>query len=150
MEEKKKKSRKETVHQLITAAVIAALALLLLNVLSVNRDGRRQIVDNDGTEEYLAREEEMEHEEEKRLAEILSQMKGVGQVEVMMTWQEPETVSVFSSNQEAEKRKVKGVMIAAEGASQAVVRDKIISAVSAVFDLPPANVMVFEKESGGN
>lgn len=147
---KKRISKQELLRQLITAAVIAGLALLLLNVLSLGRDGRRQVVDQDGSEEYLASDSEIRQEEEKRLAAILSQMKGVGEVEVMITWQEPETVSVFSSQQSAEKKKVKGVMIAAEGASQAVIRDKIISAVAAVFDLPQANVMVFEKESGGN
>lgn len=148
---KKEKKLKDLLFQFITVVVLAALALLLLNVLSVDKDGRRQVVDNDGAQEYIESDTgSVQTKEEKRLAEILSQIKGVGDAEVMITWQDDEqTASVFSSNQNAEKNRVKGVIIAADGASDAVTKNDIIKAVSAVFNIPSANVMVFEKESGG-
>lgn len=145
------KKLRDLLFQFITVVVIAALAMLLLNVLSQDKDGRRQVVDNDGAEEYISSESgNVQTKEEKRLAEILSQIKGVGAVDVMITLQDANTAApVFSSTENAENNRVKGVIIAAEGAGSAVTKNDIISAVSSVFRIPAANVMVFEKESGG-
>lgn len=145
------KKLKDLLFQFITVVIIAALALLLLNVLSQDKDGRRQVVDDDGGSEYIATDSgSMQTAEEKRLAEILMQIKGVGEVEVMITWHEIEEVaSAFTADQNTEKNRVKGVIIAAEGASNAVTKNGIINAVSSVFDIPAASVIVFEKETGG-
>jgi stage III sporulation protein AG len=62
-------------------------------------------------------------------------MKGVGEVDVMITYENGNTIT--------------GVIVTAEGAGNVVVRNNITSAVSGVFNLPVKNVMVFEKENGG-
>lgn len=150
---KSQKKLKDLMTQFITVVVIAALALLLLNVLSQGKDGRRQVVDNDGGDEYIGASGGVSGtDQEKRLAEILSQIKGVGRVEVMIECRDGENgVSVFSSGRDEEKQKVKGVIIAAQGAADAVTKNDIIKAVASVFDIPQSRVMVFEmkQEQGG-
>ena len=145
------KKLKKLMSQFLTVAVISALALLLLNVLSQDKDGRRQIIDDNGGEEYIATDSvNMKTEEEGKLASILEQIKGVGQVEVMISYhEENEAVSVFSSDTKSEKNSVKGVIIAAEGAGNVVIKNDIVKAVSSVFNIPAANVMVFEKKNQG-
>ena len=136
---------KDLLIKLVTILFVAAIALLLFDVLTQSKDGRRQIVDMDGGTEYTE-ETALATEEEIRLQEILSQMKGVGDTSVMITYQyvdEPDTV--FGSGNTKKDRKVEGVIIAAMGAGDIIIRSNIIDAVSTVFDIPASNVVVFER-----
>lgn len=132
MKEKLKNDRlvKLLLTRSITVLLIAVLALIMLNVLANSKDGRKQILDEDGGTEYTSASAPAGNreytEEERRLSEILSSMKGVGATTVMV-----------SEN---------GVIITAEGAESAVVRDEITAAVSALFGIPVNHVKVFEKE----
>jgi stage III sporulation protein AG len=139
---------KDLLIKLVTILFVAAIALLLFDVLTQSKDGRRQIVDMDGGSEYTE-ETSLATEEEIRLEGILSQMKGVGDTSVMITYQyieKPDTV--FSSENNKNDRKVEGVIIAAEGAGDIIIRSNIIDAVATVFDIPASNVVVFEKSGG--
>lgn len=137
---------KDLLIKLLTILFVAALALLLFDVLTQSKDGRRQIVDMDGGTEYTE-ETALATEEEIRLEEILSQMKGVGDTNVMITYQNRETDTVFSSQNKY--RKVEGVIVAAEGAGDIVIKNNIINAVATVFDIPASNVVVYEKSDRG-
>jgi len=139
---------KDLLVKLITILFVAALALLVFDVLTQSKDGRRQIVDLDGGTEYTELDEEtLATVEEKRLEQILTQIKGVGAANVMITYQEnEEAASVFSGeNNNNSKPRVEGVIVTAEGAGDVITKNNIINAVAAVFDIPAANVMVFEK-----
>ena len=139
---------KDLLFKFISVLVITSIALLLLNVLSQNKDGRMQIVDEDGGTEYL--DEAKVTREESRLAEILSSIKGVGEVEVMITYKHTDVVqSVFTKNEESEEIKVRGVIVTAKGAGNPVIKNNIFNAVSSVFDIPIQNVMVFEMKKEG-
>lgn len=136
---------KDLLVKSLTILFVAVIALLLFDVLTQSKDGRRQIVDMDGGTEYTE-ETAMATEEEIRLEEILSQMKGVGDTNVMITYQnveEPDTV--FSSESNKNNRKVEGVIVASEGAGDIIIKSNIIDAVATVFDIPASNVVVFEK-----
>jgi len=124
MWEKLKNNKKATdlMIKVITIMIIAAIALLSLDVMTSSRDGRRQIVSEHG-------------ETEAALIAILQNMKGVGEVEVMITYENGNRIT--------------GVIVTAEGAGSVVIRNDVTRAVSGVFNLPVRNVMVFEKESGG-
>lgn len=151
MKEKLKNDKfaKDLLFKFITVLVIASAALLLLNVMSQNRDGRMQIIDEDGGAEYS--EENGTTREEARLAKILSDIKGVGSADVMLTYTEAEeTQSVFSGSGAGQMKKVRGVIVTAEGAGNPVIKNNIINAVSAVYDIPVKNVIVFEKNGEGN
>jgi len=138
---------KDLLIKLLTILFVAVIALLLFDVLTQSKDGRRQIVDMDGGTEYTE-ETAMATEEEIRLEEILSQMKGVGETNVMITYQNvEETDTVFSSESNKNDRKVEGVIVASEGAGDIIIKSNIINAVATVFDIPASNVVVFEKSN---
>jgi stage III sporulation protein AG len=135
---------KDLLVRLLTVLFVAAIALLLFDVLSQNKDGRRQIVDQDGGTEYTE-ETSLATEEEIRLEGILSQMKGVGGTKVMITYQSEEESNTVFSGESKNSRKVEGVIVASEGAGNIVIRSNIIDAVAILFDIPASNVVVYEK-----
>ena len=114
---------KDIIIKLITIAVIAAVLLVAFDVLTQDRDSRRQIIDEDGGSEMT-------------LSEILTDIDGVGAVDVMI--------------RQGEDNAISGVIITAEGAGDPVIRDSITRAVAAVYNIPASNVVVFEKRNGGN
>jgi hypothetical protein len=116
------KKATDLIIKAITIMIIAAIALLSLDVMTSSRDGRRQIIDENGGTEAA-------------LTAILQDIKDVGEVDVMITYENG--------------NKITGVIVTAEGAGSVVVRNNITNAVSGVFNLPVKNVMVFEKENGG-
>ena len=141
------KKAKDLLFKFITLAVTVALILLFCNVLGQDRDGRKQIVDQDGGEEFLSVSSDLSTQEERRLEEILSLIRGVGKVDVMITCQEPErAVSVFSETSNEVSGKVLGVIAAAEGADSPVVRQAITDAVTSLFNIPASRVVVFQRE----
>lgn len=113
---------KDIIIKLITIAVIAAVLLVAFDVLTQDRDSRRQITDEDGGSEMT-------------LSEILTDIDGVGAVDVMI--------------RQGEDNAISGVIITAEGAGDPVIRDNITRAVAAVYNIPASNVVVFEKRNGG-
>jgi len=83
-----------------------------------------------------------------RLEQILSEIKGVGSTSAMITYQNSEnTGSVFDGSNTNKDPTVKGVIITSEGAGDIIVKNNIINAVASLFDIPAANVIVFEKNN---
>ena len=113
---------KDIIIKLITIAVIAAVLLVAFDVLTQDSDSRRQIIDEDGGSEMT-------------LSEILTDIDGVGAVDVMI--------------RQGEDNAISGVIITAEGAGDPVIRDNITRAVAAVYNIPASNVVVLEKRNGG-
>lgn len=68
---------------------------------------------------------------EKRLEDLLSQMPGVGEVHVMITYQQDEVVE--------------GIVVLAEGGKNAVVVRNITDVVQALFDVDSHNIKVIER-----
>jgi stage III sporulation protein AG len=71
-------------------------------------------------------------EMESRLEKILEQMRGVGEVCVMITYQE--------------EAKVEGVVVVADGAKQPIIVQKITEVVRALFDVDSHNIKVIESK----
>ncbi len=137
-------SNKKIYYALLTIITVSAMLLLSGNVLTQDRDGRRQIVDGDGGEELLV-SGSLKTREELRLESMLSNIAGVGNNQVMITWKETEdAISVFSSQEE--QKQLKGVIVAAEGASLPSVKLAIIDAVTSLYGIPTSSVMVFSLE----
>ena len=113
---------KDMLMRALVCAVVIAVGFLAVDAYTQGRDGRRQIVDDDGASETA-------------LIEILSDIKGAGDVDVMVKYDDGGGVT--------------GVIVTASGAGSVVVRNNLTNAVSAVFNIPVSNVMVFEKENGG-
>ena len=113
---------KDMLMRALVCAVVIAVGFLAVDAFTQGRDGRRQIVDDDGASETA-------------LIEILSDIKGAGDVDVIVKYDDGGGVT--------------GVIVTASGAGSVVVRNNLTNAVSAVFNIPVSNVMVFEKENGG-
>ena len=99
---------------------------------SADRADNQIIFDNDSIE---LDEENLYMSEEQRLSDILSQVRGVGEVKVMLTFGEKENREV-----------VQGVIVVAEGAGNNLVREKIITAAQAAFALPVSRIIVMESK----
>ena len=117
---KKNPKLKESALKIIVVLIMAAVILLSFDVLTQNKDGRRQIVDEDGGVET-------------ELCAILSDINGVGEVDVMLQYDAEEQVT--------------GAIVTAQGAGNPVVKNNVIQAVMALFDISAGNVEVFEKKS---
>ena len=113
---------KEMLMRAFLFAVIIAVGFLAIDTFTREKDERRQVIDQDGGSETA-------------LIQILSDIKGAGEVDVLVRYDE--------------EQKVSGVIVTASGAGNIVVRNNLTGAVAAVFDIPVSNVMVFEKENGG-
>ena len=103
----------------IAVLIIISVALLSFDVFTNETDKRKQIVDETVSTETA-------------LCNILTDIKGVGKVDVMLQYNRDEEIS--------------GVIVTAEGAQDPVIRNNLVNAVRAVFNIPVSSVMVFEKE----
>ena len=110
---------KETITKLVSLLMVAAIFFLSLSILTDDDDGRKMISDSHGATESA-------------LCGILSEIKGVGDVKVLVEYGEQSTVC--------------GVIVTAEGADNPVVKNDIIKGVSTLYDIPVSSVMVFEKK----
>ena len=117
---KKDPKMKDLVIKIIAILIILSIALLSFDVFTQNKDGRKQIIDDDGGTET-------------ELCSILTNIKGVGAVDVMLQYDEKDQIS--------------GVIVTAEGADDPVVRNNLVNAVRAVFNISVSSVMVFEKDN---
>ena len=109
----------KSLRLLITFLLIGSIVILTLTVLTEGKDGRRQIIDMDGSSE-------------ERLAGILSGIKGAGEVETVIEYDE--------------QSKVVGVIVTAEGAGNPSVANNLTKGVATLYDIPVSSVIVFEKE----
>lgn len=120
LKELKNDSRnKDKALKVIALIIILAVVLLSFDVFTQSKDGRRQIVDEDGGTET-------------ELCMILSDIDGVGDVDVMLQYDEDE--------------KIAGAIVTAEGAGNPIVKNNLINAVMAVFNISSSSVEVFEKK----
>jgi hypothetical protein len=110
---------KENFIKIITVLLIASIAILALSILTEDTDSRKQIIDNDGASE-------------EQLCSVLSSIKGVGDVDVMVQYEEDYSVA--------------GVIVIADGGSDPVVANKLTKGVSTLYNIPVSSVIVFEKE----
>lgn len=104
--------------KIVSILIIAAVILLSFDVFTNNKDGRRQIIDDDGGIEA-------------ELCLILSDIDGVGNVDVMLQYDDDNNVT--------------GAIVTASGADDPIVKNKVISAVMALFNISATSVEVFEK-----
>lgn len=115
-------SAKDKFIKALSIIIIVIVILLSFDVFSQNNDGRRQIVDRDGGVEA-------------DLCMILSDIEGVGEVDVMLQYDEDDRIT--------------GAIVTAGGADDPVVKNNVVNAVMALFDISASNVEVFKKTGEG-
>ena len=126
--------KKLTPKKKMMVIAACAAALLLFLYLSTYLTGSGQ------TEEPALAEE---------LSAALSQMKGAGEVRVVIHYAEAvqetaaEEVSMFGGSEQAEPmREVRGVLIVAEGAEDIRVRTEMVNAVTALLNISAKQVEI--------
>ena len=110
---------KDLAVKIIAILIILSVALLSFDVFTENTDERKQIIDETVSTETA-------------LCNILTDINGVGKVDVMLQYNDEEQIS--------------GVIVTAEGAADPVIKNNLVNAVRAVFSIPASSVMVFEKD----
>lgn len=115
-------SAKDKFIKALSIIIIVIVILLSFDVFSQNNDRRRQIVDRDGGVEA-------------DLCMILSDIEGVGEVDVMLQYDEDDRIT--------------GAIVTAGGADDPVVKNNVVNAVMALFDISASNVEVFKKTGEG-
>ena len=122
--------------------LLLLIALLFLNSMMEDKDGRRSIISQGDSGIY---DDSSKTDEEIRLENVLECMAGVGKVQVMIRSDaEKETASVFLSGDEKDGGgEVKGVIGVAEGADNPVIQSKIMEAVATVCGVPVSDVAVY-------
>ena len=85
-----------------------------------------------------------------RMEEILSEIDGVGQVRVMIFFssekEAPSSGDVLGASKEQGKEKAQSVVIVADGAGNAAVREKIVRAVKSALGVEAHKIEVFERK----
>ena len=118
--------------------VILLLGLLLsviaLPVSKKNSTPKQTILTDDSTQNT----EEIQSSLERRLQNILENVEGVGEVKVMLMTEEQQGIYRFGETE------VRGVLIAAEGASDPVVVQKIQQAVMALFQIEAHKIKIMK------
>lgn len=77
---------------------------------------------------------------------ILSEIKGVGQVRVMISQSTEKNESVFVTDKKKEGSSSCSVLIVAEGGDDSRVREKVVRAASAALGVEPHKIEVFERK----
>lgn len=113
--------RNQGFFRLVVILLIASISILTLSILMDNNDGRKQVIDNDGGAE-------------EQLCGVLSSIKGAGEVDVMVEYNNDYEVS--------------GVIVIAEGGNNPVIANDLTKGVATLYNIPISSVIVFEKEQG--
>lgn len=130
---KDEKAVRDVLNFIITLVIILAAALLIGNVFFAEEEQSPVIFDNDS---QAIDAENLYMEEEQRMSDILSEVKGVGDVKVMLTYGEDERG----------ESSVKGVVVVAQGAGDIITKNKIITAAQSAFDIPVSRITVLESK----
>lgn len=125
--------------------MIAGAALILLTAFGGIFSGSGKKQDTAlSSSQHIA---EQERGLEERLAEILSDIDGVGEVKVMVTLGTSEQMQ-YGRNSDmvlsVTAPEVRGVIVVCEGGGRADVREKVVNAVTGVFGINSLRVSVAE------
>lgn len=148
--------------------IVFALAGMLLILFSDSEENNKQPMKNEGFSD-------MAEEYEIKLQSLISKIEGVGKVSVMITYESGEE-NVFASDKEESFRngeqkikndyiivdsdngetglkiksvypKIKGVAVVCNGESDSTTKERIVSVVSALFDISTKNISVVSAEN---
>ena len=138
---------KKNVEFIILGVIILAILLSYASTLWDKAPDEQPLPSNlleSGAQEDLT---EYSGTLEKKLAQILSQIVGVGDVNVMITFESGPIVETATGLGQEENAypKVQGVLVVAEGAGDLGVKAKVLDAVRIALNLPADQVQVFER-----
>ena len=127
------KAMKDVLNYIISLIIILSVSLLVYNMAVTPKENGKVVMDRDS---QTIDEENLYYDDERRFCDMLSRMKGVGEVSVMITYEAADQTDTG----------VQGVMIVAQGAGDVVVKNHLTDAAQAVFGLPANRVTVLESK----
>lgn len=77
---------------------------------------------------------------------ILSGIKGVGNVDVMISYKDTLPAGTISIGSDSKQPLVDGVLVVADGGANEAVREKIVRAVKVALGVEPHKIEVFERK----
>lgn len=173
------KSKSKKVENLIFIIVLLVVLLVSINyIFNSNKDTSTSNSNNTSSTENINSNtddtQSQKSETEKKLADILSQISGISEASVMITYSQDSTQTPIYNTKEEQKGedktveknvaynesgssktaiiesvqmpKVEGVIVVVKGANNVEMRSKIASAISAVTGVAVYKVQVFEKD----
>ncbi len=94
--------------------------------------------------------ESYEGDLERRIIEILKDVDGVGEVEVMVVLKASEEAELYGGfTEKSVFPELSGVIISADGGGSALVKSEISGAMEALFGLPPHKIKVLKRVKKG-
>ena len=162
---------KKKIYSLLTLAVICGIALIAMSGLEDKAISSKDEVNNKITQEELSNESSKATLEEK-LKNILSQIEGAGEVDVMITYESSEEIQpAFNTNTTTEETKevdqqggertvttssenktmitssskINGVIVVATGAKDLTVKETLYSAVQTALQVQGHQVEIYTK-----
>ncbi|MDD3303731.1 MAG: hypothetical protein PHP54_02325 [Clostridia bacterium] len=169
------KDKNKRVENLIFLVVLLVVLLIAINFIfkkdekSNNTSSNENIIDNSNTKNTST-----QTDLENKLGTVLSQIAGVSDVSVVVTYSQDSKQNLAYNTKESEKNgektseksvaynedgskknaviesiempKVEGILVVAKGASSVDLRSKIATAIATVTGIPVYKVQVFEKQ----
>ena len=128
--------------KIIFAAGIALIVIIFLFSLSGSSKTKESASDNSAISRTAEIDEYQQHLEE-RLAEIIGNIEGTGEVHIMITLERTEE-NVYSGRETSATitPTVRGALVICEGSENVIVRQKVTDAVCKVLGISAARVCV--------
>ncbi len=174
------KDKEKRTQNLILLVVLLVILLVSINLIfdkketnSNSTSNNKNIIEN-GSDNNLGNNEQIKSNLESKLENILSQISGISEVSVVLTYSQDSKQNVVYNTKEETKDgststeksvaynengstksaiiesvelpKVEGAIVVAKGASSVEIRSKIASAISSVTNIATYKVQVFEKQ----
>lgn len=111
---------KDKLSRLLIVLSVSAIVFLTISLMTDSGHKRQISDDNESTEDMLC--------------SILSDIEGVGDVSVMIDYDDKDNVT--------------GVIVTCQGGDSSTARNNVVKGVSSLFNIPVSNVTVFSKNKG--
>ncbi len=176
------KSKEKKIENIVLLIILLSIILIASKYIFSSNDNSSKTSNSTTTNENINNSENgttentnsVQDDLEYKLSEILSQISGISEVSVVITYSSDTTQTPVYNTKEQEKSgektteksvaynedgskktaiietvempKIEGAIIVAKGASTVEMRSKIATAVSTLTDVPVYKVQVFEKQ----
>lgn len=175
------KSKDKKVENLIFAVILLVVVLIALSYIfkddKEKNNNANLVVNSNNTSqnENINSSDSMKTNMEQKMANILSQISGISDASVMITYSKDNTTTPIYNTKEYEKQgektveksvayneqnssktaiiesiempKVEGVIIVAKGSINVEMKSKIATAISALTNVPVYKIQIFEKDT---
>ena len=122
--------------------VIGAVLVLFIAFSGLSADDS-----NKGDNQLFNYEKQAAYEEalESKLARVLSEIEGIGEMSIMITLDSSEENAFENNNDEPAYIKapaVRGVIVVCDGGDNVIIKEKVITAIAGAFDISTTHISV--------